>query len=276
MKHINRSNDIYKEFFNFKVVHGGEGLNYVRKFKNYKPPVIDSDIKVVMISDLQENYFVQMYMQADTLNFSLIKLDKFRCFIDKVEPLLEFIKTVKEPFILTLDASDTVITSDITTPQNMLDSYNCKILFNADDGQVFPGHPSLDQSYRTKHPNYYGKVLDNVFEINRVRLQNKTKIIPHVKSLNAGVYLAERLFLIEKLEEMLQFMYESPSKGYPYGEMDDQLMWYYIQSQCKNNEVEIDYNSIYFLRIHNAKWTFAQNHWEHFNYFNRVGMLDEK
>ena len=65
-------------------------------------------------------------------------------------------------------------------------------------------------------------------------------------------------------------MNDDPLKGYPYGEIENQKLWQYLQSICKNNEIEIDYLNLYFLWSHNRKFTFPVDSWEHFNYFNKL------
>ena len=65
-------------------------------------------------------------------------------------------------------------------------------------------------------------------------------------------------------------MNDSPSKGYPHGESDDQILWQHMMSIYENNEIEIDYYNLFFLWTHSRKFEFPIESWEHFNYFNNI------
>ncbi len=237
---IQRSNNIHNEIHNFKIIHGSE----INHFKNdkYCIPTISKDVKVVMISNVKHSsFFVDHYINSDKDN----------------------------KYILYLDTSDTVLVSDILDPKSLLDKYNCKVLFNAEDNYSYPGHPCDPKLWLSNYPNYYqnkGKVMDK----NKLALSKKMNTNGFTRSLNAGVFLGEREFLIEVLQNILDLMLDDPSKGYPYGESDDQILWQHMMSIYENNEIEIDYYNLFFLWTHPRKFDFLPDHWEHFNYFNRI------
>lgn len=277
---IKRNDNIVDELFNFKVVHGRAGLYYLFT-KNYNEvPFVSKDIKIVMISNFKyPNYLNEIYLNTpNKLNIEFIHLDKpvFQCGIDLIEPLYNYVKNIDEKYILYLDTIDTAILSDITDPQEILDKYNCKILFNAEDGYSFPDHGCVDKTYINKfnsfhaseNVSYYAK-LNDAKEINLKNLWSKIKCEPYRKSLNSGLFLADRAYLVEVLQEMLYYMYEDPTKGYPYGEIENQKLWQFIQSTRTNNEIEIDYLNLYFLWIHDRKFTFPIDSWEHYDFFYR-------
>ena len=279
---IERSDDLNKEIYNFKVVHGAAGVHYLYQNGFKHVPNISKDILVVMITNIpNQNTYNQIYLDnPDKLNleYIVLKTEKFRCGIDLIEPLLNYIKTIDDKYILYMDARDTALVCDIEDPKSLLDTYNCKVLFNAEDGYSFPDHSCVDKTYLEKYAEhhscsmwlYYGEPKNNVDDTNTRKLHEKVNSAPYRKSLNAGLFLGEREYLVEILTTMLEFMNDDPLKGYPYGEIENQKLWQYLQSICKNNEIEIDYLNLYFLWSHDRKFTFPVDSWEHFNYFNKL------
>lgn len=267
---IERSDNIYDELLTFKVIHGLSATHLkINNNFNYIPN-ISKDVKVVMISNFRRhNENVDDYLNSSNLDFTFIELNSFKCWIDKIKPLLDLCEQIDNQYILYLDTSDTILVSDIPNPKEILEKYNCKILFNAEDGYSHPGHPCDPKIWLEKYPNYYEN-------IELVRSKNKSNLFEKIntnglsKSLNAGVFLGERIYLIEALKEILELMLDNPSKGFPYGESDDQLLWQYLMSNCKNNEIEIDYYNLFFLWMHSKKFDFPPEHWEHFNFFNKI------
>lgn len=280
--YIERSDDIYKELSNFKAIHGHAGIPHFRSINFNYVPKISKDIHIVMISSYPfQNEFNKLYTDnKDKINieYIIIEPSKFRCGPDLIIPLYEFIKTIDTKYILYMDASDTIIPSDIEDPKAILDSYNCKILFNAEDGYSFPDHGCIDKSYLKKYADanncndyeYYGAIKNNTSDHNIKKLQEKINCYPYCKSLNSGLFLGERDYMETVLADMINLMNDDPAKGYPYGEIENQKLWQYLQYQCKNGEIEIDYLNHYFLWVHDHKFNFPPDHWEHFNYFNKL------
>jgi hypothetical protein len=276
------SDNIHKELRNFKVVHGHYAINYFRENKFDYVPKISKDIQIVMITNYPyQNEFNKLYTEnKDKINIEYIILNttNFRCGVDLIVPLYEYIKTINTKYVLYMDASDTIITSDIEDPKSILDFYNCKILFNAEDGYSFPDHNCVPKDYLelyAKHNNepahyYYENRRNKIMDININNLHSKINCAPYCKSLNSGLFLGERDYMENILSEMIDLMNADPTKGYPYGEIENQKLWQYLQSQCKNNEIEIDYLNRYFLWSHQYKFNFPVDHWEHFNYFNKL------
>lgn len=280
--YIERSDDIFKELYNFKVVHGRAGVERLIEDGFTHVPNISKDIQVVMITSVPyNNPLNQLYTNnSDKLNLKYIVLDtpKFRCGRDLIEPLLDFIKTIDSKYVLYMDAGDTALITDMTNPQELLDTYNCKVLFNAEDGYSFPDHPCVDKDYLEQYANhhncnmwdYYGSAKAIAEDINITKLHQKINSAPYRKSLNSGLFLGEREYLVEILTTMMEFMNDDPTLGYPYGEVENQKLWQYLQSVCNNGEIEIDYLNLYFLWTHDRKFDFPIDSWEHFNYFNKL------
>lgn len=275
--YIERSDDLKTEIFNFKIVHGAEGVRFLHANNFNQVPTITKDLHIVKITDKPyQNPYDDLYETSDKINFTRLKLPSFRCFIDKVEPLLEFIKTIDSKYVMYMDASDTVLVSDITDPQGMLDSYNCKVLFNAEDGYPEPDHPcknknflkAYTEKYNCEENRYYIPERNNVIRHNKSEFFKICNSVPFVRSLNAGLFMGERDYLIDILSEALSIMSDDVTKGYPFGEIDDQKVWQYLQT--KRSGIGIDYLNHYFLWIHHNKWNYPPTHWEHFNYFNKL------
>lgn len=267
---INRSDNIYDELLTFKVIHGS-GSNFFKNDPNFNYiPFISNDVKVVMISNFNhQNSNIEAYIKSDKLDFAFLKLQTFNCWIDKIKPLLDLAKSINNKYILYLDTSDTVLVSDITDPKRLLDEYSCKVLFNAEDGYSHPGHPCDPKNWLKSYPDYY-KDKNAITDKNKLNLSKKMTTNGFTRSLNAGVFLGEREFLIDALQQILDLMLDDPKKGYPYGESDDQILWQHLMANCKNNEIEIDYYNLFFLWTHPRKFDFTPDHWEHFNYFNNI------
>jgi hypothetical protein len=281
---LNRSDNLEQEIYNFKVVHGRAGVHYLNENNFNYVPTISKDVHVVMITNMPDIVPInkQYVNYPEKLNFTCIVLntEKFRCGMDLIEPLYDFIKTIDSKYVLYVDANDTVLMSDIENPQEMLDTYQCKILFNAEDGYSFPDHPCVDKTYLETYANhhntdaytYYGQSKETAVQTNVQRLFNKLNCEPYRKSLNSGLFLADREYLIESMTKMLEFMHDDPTKGYPYGELENQKMWQYMQANCNHGEIEIDYLNLFFLWCHDRKFTFPTDSWEHFNYFNKLNI----
>lgn len=287
MNGIIRSNDIYTEIYNFKAIHGGCAISNLNISNFRHVPNISKDIRVVEITNHpHQNYLCQLYIDSpDKLKFKYIVLDKeiFVCGRDLIEPLLDYIKTIDEKYVLYMDATDTALMTDIDDPQGILDAYNCRILFNAEDSYTFPDHPCVPHDYieafarfhSCDEKNYYLH-RNYIMSENTKRLQKIIKCAPYTKSLNSGLFLGERLFMIEALTRMIEYMNDDPVKGYPYGEIENQKLWQYIQYTYKNGEIQIDYLNAFFLWMHNGKYGFPADSWEHFNFFNNMKLKQEK
>jgi hypothetical protein len=287
IKGIVRSDDIHTEIYNFKAIHGGCGISYLYTHNFTHIPTVSRDICVVMITNYPyQNYLVEHYLAyPDKINLKYIVLDKpvFVCGRDLIEPLLEYIKHIDEKYVLYMDAGDTALMSDILDPQGMLDSYNCKILFNAEDSYTFPDHCCVPKDHLEAYAKYhncaegfYYVPRDKIIVENTQRLQKIMNCYPYTKSLNSGLFLGERMFMIEALTRMVEYMNDDPIKGFPYGEIENQKLWQYVQCTYENGEIQVDYLNIFFLWLHAAKFDFPFDSWEHFNFFNKMQLNEDK
>lgn len=261
-----RSSNLYDEIHKLKILHGSLS-SWIFPDRLYKVPTVSKDIKVVIITNQDRCSILQQYKNnTDNISLHTIVLTEFKCWIDKILPIIKYIQTISEPYVMYLDARDTIIIDDITDPQDILSSYNCKLLFNAEDGSSHPGHPCDKKLWL--YPEYYNSIRLNEVNINKQRLYAKTGISKYTRSLNAGVYLGERQFLIECLESILSLMLDDPIKKYPYGESDDQILWQRLMALNSSEEIQIDYKNLYFLWGGVRHLEYPADHWENFNYFN--------
>jgi hypothetical protein len=266
MQYTNRTDDIYKEIYNLKILHGGLAA-WIATEKFNKIPKISKDIKVVVVTNYHTYPILRQYENSpDNISLQTILLPTFRCWLDKIEPVLNYIQTISEPYILYVDATDTIFVDDILDPKKILDTYNCKILFNAEDGMGQPGHPCDPKLWLYK--DYYSQNRIDEVHLLKKRLFNRTQIL-FSRSLNAGVYLGEREYIISCLKNILSLMLEDSSKKYPYGESDDQILWQHLMAKDDLEQIQIDYNNLFFFRGGVQHLDFPISHWEHFNYFNK-------
>jgi hypothetical protein len=256
----------------FYVVHGKAGVNFFNNQKYDYIPNVDKNLHIITATSVFNNFNSdRLTKHPDKLNFTLIKLNNFHCFVDKIKIILDFAKACNEKYIMWVDYSDTILPADIPNAKDILDFYNCKLLFNAEDGYYMPGHPCIDQSYKQLYFKKHNKEYHTNYHIlvgdyNSEKLRDITSL-PFKRSLNAGVFLGERDFIIECFEKTYSYMIDDYNKGYPYGEQDDQLILRYMQS--KDDNIQIDYLNKFFLWVHDRKFTFPTDSWEHYDYFNR-------
>jgi len=263
--YVDRTDDLLQEIYNFKIIHGG--LIHLIPDNLRRAPIISKDIRVIPVTNYKTFPILRQYENfPDNISLTPLFLENFQCWVDKIKPILEFIKTIPEKYILYVDSTDTILVNDILNPEQILETYKCKVLFNAEEGYSYPGHPCDKKEWLYEGYYLHKSKID---QINMNRLLNRCNTAPYVKSLNAGVYLGEREFLIVCLERILDLMLDSPIKGYPYGESDDQILWQYVMAEFENGQIQIDYNNLYFLWGGDAKLKFLPDHWEHFNYFNK-------
>jgi len=217
------------------VLHGrgvvGEVLHIIYEGK---PPKVEvsPDIKLLTVVDKSAMYNATL-SKSNIINNSVefIVVNKYIKWISKVRGLYNFIKNNYEnlpKYILYLDASDTLIINDIQNPQEMLDYYNCKVLFNSEPDFWHTGAQTPKD-----YPKYYDKLQTKIK--NEYAEKNKSKYgldNGHCfQSLNAGVFLGEKDFVFKLMGECLDLMNDDYHKGYPYGDTDDQLLLRYFHNK---------------------------------------------
>lgn len=185
---------------------------------------VSSEIKVVTVLDESANINACLRhsnIVDSTIEFIVIK--KYIKWVSKVEEVYNYISSNYEQlpdYILYLDGSDTLIINDIQNPKEILDYYNCKVLFNAEPDFWHTGTQAPDD-----YPKYYDKLQTSTKNEYVIKNKEKYKLDRYYhQALNAGVFLGEKDFILKLLGECLELMNDDYHKGYPYGDTDDQLL----------------------------------------------------
>ena len=68
---VERSDNIYEELHNFKVIHGSGSNNFKLDPNFTYVPSISKDVKIIMISNYREqNKFLNRYINSDKIDFT--------------------------------------------------------------------------------------------------------------------------------------------------------------------------------------------------------------
>lgn len=127
-------------------------------------------------------------------------------------------------YILYLDYFDTLILKDISNPSEMLATYGCKLLANAEPDFWHTGlEPPAGQDY-----TYYDVLYSNLINT-YTSLQSKKYGYPLKNTLNAGVFLGEKEYVFSTVEKMFHIMNDNSNKGFPFGCHCDQSLLRYLQ-----------------------------------------------
>ena len=228
-----------------------------------KPVSIPGNLTIVTISD-NTNYDRYNILHKNIPQDSIkhIVVDTYIPWITKVIELKNFIKLNYNnlpDYIMYLDKFDTMIVNHIPNPQESLDFYNCKLLFNKEG---IYGHDGCDNPSE----EYYQEFLDNSYDKNQALIKKIYGIKTEV-GLNAGAFLGEKKALLEILEEMLDYHYSKPyTEGFPYGWIDDQSVFRYMFLKYPNI-IRLDLFNKIFTQAHNEE--FDPNECNYFNYHKR-------
>lgn len=256
-----------KEFFDLKVIHGGTVTDVLMEVNHFRDKIINlsPDLFLFQVNDER----CSRESRINKINFNNknqiidIVLPKYEMWISKPKELLKYIKEKYEDipqYIMYTDSMDVVILNDILNPKEILDFYECDILFNCEPsyGATGPG------PYRP--PGYY----DDLFKSMHVYkdLNEEKYGVPHLRSLNAGVFLGKKDFMISFLEESVYYMEEDINKGFPYGCGDDQHMFRWMQNKYFKN-VSVDVFNKFFLFGILSTLTHDESHWEQISFFKR-------
>lgn len=225
----NNNNRPDQEFLNsvpnLKLIHHQILRHYVNVGDIILKPVnISDDIKILTVEDTY-NCSKQTFLHTNIPSSSLEKIcvEKYIKWISKVIGLRDYISTHYDflpEFILYLDSFDTIVVNDIDSPKTLLEYYNCKILFNKEGGFGHDGCLEPSQEY-------YNIWLGEVHEINS-KLINKLYGISQNIGLNAGMFIGYKKYLLEILEEMVDYHEKDFNMGFPYGSIDDQNLFRYM------------------------------------------------
>jgi hypothetical protein len=260
-------NSIPKDFFNLKIVHHGAVVNTIFAAGYFNDRVIK--LSKDMISLQVNDAYGDGISKINKIKFEnpnqvvSIRVPVYEKWLSKPRELLKYIKenykTLPE-YILYTDGSDVAILNNIDNPKEILDYYQCDVLFNCEPNYMHTGFGLPSHGYY--NPLYEKEIY--VYE----NLNVEKYGIVHKRSINAGVFLGKKDYVITMLEEAMKYMEDDHNKGFPYGCLDDQCMFRWLQNQ-HFDKISVDVYNNYFLFGYPKSIETDENDWEHFQYFKK-------
>jgi len=261
-------NNLHNDITNYKIVHGRHGIGLYESYMQNTPITISKDVFIYTIIDKfsSNNTFVSK-SNISKGNIHVIEIDQYIKWESKIKESITYIKNNfdKLPtFVLYVDAFDVGILNSIDNPKEMLDFYNCRILFNGEANYTHTGFPEPSPSYF--HKLYYE-------ELEKYCILNKTKFgAPLQKGLNAGVFLGYKEDILDILEETYEYMMDDFNKGFPYGCKDDQCLLRYMHNK-HYDRISVDVFNKYFLHCTQLSSNEDENDNHHYQFFDRYKPL---
>ena len=164
--------DLHSELSKFSIIHGRAICSYMLyNNPNPLPEVsISDDVHIVTIVDrpgLSSESIDKINFKKGKINYILI--DEYKKWISKIEELKNYIESNYDTlpkYILYLDAFDTLILKDIINPQEYLDYYKCKVLFNAEPAYHHTGFPGPEGTGNNYYDPLYYEGRDKYMRLN--------------------------------------------------------------------------------------------------------------
>ena len=218
----------YEDLYQFCIIHGRDLCGKIIVFHEDRLKgteiQISKNIHICTVIDYPlDGNPIQKVVSNNEVHFLVVKT--YKKWISKIEKLVEHIKTNYNElpdYILYLDGYDTMILNDILNPREMLDFYKCKILFSTEPYYVGTGYVSPTASYLKG----YHECRTNYINLNMEKYGS-----PMDFGINAGVFLGEKKYLLNILEEALILMNDDILKEFPYGCTDDQYVLRYLHNK---------------------------------------------
>jgi hypothetical protein len=224
--------EIIKELFNFNIIHGrqlcGDIIN--QYLENVVKTKIKIDKNLFICTVIDKNSFKGSCLHKiqfdNEYQIHFIIVDKYTKWITKVLELYDFIRNNYDKlpkYILYLDGMDTLILKDIVNPSEYLDFYDCKILFNIENQYAGTGYEGPYPMYLN---DFYNDDYNYFLKRNNEKYKNE---LPY--GLNAGVFLGEKKYVLDILEEAFYYMIGDINNGFPNGCTDDQYVFRYLHNR---------------------------------------------
>lgn len=223
------NNDILEK----QILHGRDICYNTLLYYDYNLPevFVSNDIEILTVIDnpsLTNASLVKSNITNNNINIVLV--EKYIKWISKIEGVLNYINDNYNnlpDYILYLDGTDTLVINDILNPKELLEYYNCKILFNSEPDYWHTGAESPKD-----YPNFYNELYrkPKTEYVTKSKKKYGLKKWTH-HSLNAGVFLGEKDYVKKLMEETLDLMEDDYHKGFPYGAMDDQCILKYLHNK---------------------------------------------
>jgi hypothetical protein len=226
---------------------------------------LSPDMVIIQVNDRLHSNLSKINKLPFDNKKQLIELidDPYQKWISKPRALLNYIKENYNnlpEYIMYVDSCDVVIIEDILNPKEILEFYNCEVLFNAE-----PNFASTGFNY--PFANFYDTLFGHHLETYK-KLNLQKYGIAHERSINAGLFLGKKEFMLIMLEEACAYMSSDPNLGFPYGCMDDQYMFRYLQILFFN-KISCDVFNKFFLFAYPKTIESDETDWEHYNYFQK-------
>ena len=229
-----------KDLLSKEIIHGRSLCSAVyNHYEKRLPEVkVSKDISIVTVVDKKGSSFLSNCNVKDNeINF--ITVENYIKWTTKVTEIIKYIEenySSLPKYILYLDAFDAGIINDIEHPERILEYYNCKVLFNSEPDFWHTG-ASAPNDIKGYYDLLYYRVKDNYIKKNSIKFNLEHKFAK--ASLNAGVFLGEKDFVLKLFKEALKLMTSPGRRLFPYGCMDDQLVLRYLHDKY-HYEVCID------------------------------------
>ena len=262
------TNNLHNDITNYTIVHGRTGIGLYNSYLTNNVITINPDVFVYTIVDKHSagNAFITNSKISNN-SIHIIKIETYEKWESKIKESIIYIKDNfdKLPtFILYVDAFDVSILNSIDNPKEMLDFYNCRILFNGEANYTHTGFPDPILGYFNKL--YYD-------EAEKYGVLNQSKFgAPLQKSLNAGVFLGYKEDVLRILEETYEYMMDDFNKGFPYGCKDDQCLLRYMHNK-HYDIISVDVFNKYFMHCTPLSSGEDENDCHHYQFFNRYKPL---
>lgn len=261
-------NSFNKDIFDYKIVHGRHAFQFLLPDIKEKVVSIHQDIHPYTVLDLKADFMsVFQNTRIENNKINVVYVDEYIKWETKIKSSIDHIKSNYNSipkYVLYIDAFDVLITNNIDNPEEMLNFYDCKVLFNGEANFSHTGFPD-------PVPEYFNKLYYEERQ-NYHTLNNQKYGHPLDKGLNAGVFLGEKEFVLSLLEETYDLMMDNYNKGYPYGCKDDQCLLRYMQNKYYK-DVAVDVFNKYFFHctyLSNSDFLDDAHHYKYFDRFKHL------
>jgi hypothetical protein len=218
--------------FDLKVIHHRSPISVLGNSPYYegKKIKLSDDMVVMQVNDQNaHNLSVINRIPFENPSQSIeIIVPKYVRWITKVEYLMEYIHDHYDElpeYILYMDGLDSTILNDILDPQSMLDFYQCEVLFNAEGAYHHSGLCDPSKEF------YYPLTISHKEPYKALNL--KKYGVAHERSLNGGVFLGRKEYMLDMLKEAYRY-------GFDYSDTSS------ISNFIKNNkEALINYYDMF-------------------------------
>jgi hypothetical protein len=264
-------NNLHNDIINYKIVHGRAGIKLYYSYLLESKITINPDIFAYTIIDKpsSDNSFVSRANISNN-NIHIIEIDQYVKWESKIKESITYIKNNfdKLPtFVLYVDAFDVSILNNIDNPKEMLEFYDCRMLFNGEANYTHTGFPEPSFKYFDKL--YYDEA-EKYGNLNREKFG-----APLQKGLNAGVFLGYKEDVLSILEETYNYMMDDFNKGFPYGCKDDQCLLRFMHNK-HYNIISVDVFNKYFLHCTPLSSSEDKEDSHHYQFFDRYKSLYKK